>query len=118
MYNQQFPVPEHVLPHTRQFLSIKFPKKIGLGINAKSDISIIPKPIATVLSFSATHLVKKKPLSRVPSAQPSATYRTDTKKFVALPVEPTNFKTHITAKNVTNSLKQSTGQDPGMALGP
>lgn len=98
-YNQQFPFPSHVLPQTKQVWSSTIPKNIGLGINEKRLITIRPKPIATGLSFSSTHL-------------------TDTRKFVALPVAPENFKTHITVKNITNSLKQSTGHDPGDAVPP
>lgn len=54
-YSQQLPVPEQVLPHTKQELSRMAPKNIGLGINAK-PISIKPNPMATDLSCSSTQL--------------------------------------------------------------
>lgn len=68
-------------------------------MNANIDIIIIPKPMAAVLSFSGTHL-------------------TVTRKFEALPVAPINFKAHITAKKVTNWVKQLTGQAPEIAWPP
>lgn len=49
-------------------------------MNENKHMNISPKPIATVLSLSSTHL-------------------TDTKKFEALPVAPENFMKHMTAKN-------------------
>ena len=57
------------------------PKRIGDGMKAKRLIIVKPKPIATVLSFSATHL-------------------TDTRKFDARPVAPVNLSRHTTAKNM------------------
>lgn len=95
-YNQQLPLFEQVLPHTKHNLSNTQPKNMGLGIKAIIDIIIIPKPMAAVLSFSGTH-------------------RTDTKKFEALPVAPINFNKHITPRKVTNCVKQLTGQAPDTA---
>lgn len=98
-YSQQLPLFVHVLPHTKHSRSSTQPKNMGLGIKANMDIIIMPKPMAAVLSFSGTHL-------------------TVTKKFEALPVAPMNFKPHITAKNVTNCVKQLTGHAPEMACPP
>lgn len=104
-YNQQFPVPEQVFPHTKQDLSktvgckktlkctfsevrkadLPVPKKIGLGMKENKAINIKPNPMATVLSRSSTHL-------------------TETKKLLALPVDPQNLRKHITAKNIMNSF--------------
>lgn len=57
-----------------------YPKNIGDGMKAKRLIIVNPKPIATVLSRSSTHL-------------------TPTKKLEALPEAPKNFRAHTTAKN-------------------
>ena len=54
---------------------------MGDGMNAKRLIIIKLNPIATVLSFSSTHL-------------------TDTRKFEALPVAPLNFNKQTTAKKM------------------
>lgn len=59
-YSQQLPVPWHVFLHTRQDLSSKIPKNIGLGMKANNAMNIRPKPIATGLSFSSTHLQNRK----------------------------------------------------------
>lgn len=58
-----------------------YPNKIGEGMNANKLIIVNPKPIATVLSFSSTHL-------------------TETKKFDALPVAPLNLSKQTTARNI------------------
>lgn len=69
---------------------------MGLGMKASIEQRVMPKPMAAVLSFSGTQ-------------------RTETKKLEALPLAPTNFRQHITAKKATNCVQQLTGQDPGMA---
>lgn len=57
------------------------PKRMGDGMKAKRLMIVSPKPIATVLSFSSTHL-------------------TDTRKFDALPVAPLNLRRQTTAKKM------------------
>lgn len=55
------------------------PKRIGDGMKAKRLIIVSPKPMATVLSFSSTHL-------------------TETRKLEARPVAPLNLRRQTTAK--------------------
>lgn len=98
-YSQQLPLPVHVLPHTRQVLSSTSPKKIGLGMNDIRLSTIMPKPIDTALSFSSTQ-------------------RTDTRKLLARPVAPENFRKHITTRKVMNSFWQFSGHGPAMADPP
>jgi len=57
------------------------PNRMGDGMKAKRLIIVNPKPMATVLSFSSTHL-------------------TETKKLDALPVAPLNFRRHTTARKM------------------
>jgi len=69
---------------------------MGPGIKANIEHSIIPNPMAAVLSFSGTQ-------------------RTETKKLDALPAAPINLRKHITDKKATNCVQQLTGQAPGVA---
>lgn len=74
------------------------PKSIGDGTNAQRLIIINPKPIATGLSFSSTHL-KIIPLLIIYLSDIFAIYLTVTKKFETRPVAPVNFNKQTTATN-------------------
>lgn len=79
------------------------PNNIGDGMKANKLIIIIPKPIATALSRSSTHLEYgfKIHLARNISKYPYISlYLTETKKLDALPVAPLNFNRQTTARNM------------------
>jgi len=70
---------------------------MGLGMKVSTEYTMLPKPREKVLSLEGTQ-------------------RRANSRLLDLPVAPTNFRKHMTARKMKNCLLQSTGQTPSKAI--